>query len=207
MIEEQIAQYSQFVKDSYEIDGYLDNSEGLCLYLLARYGSKIGRVVEIGSFQGKSTYWLASGVRDSNDNTMITIDHHNGNKEHNDSSNMHSKFFPKGGTKNIFKENMEKYKLMDWITPMYVDSMTAASKFNEPIRLLFIDGSHEYQDIKNDVLIWGKKVVSGGIIVIHDSSRIAQFEGPKKVVGQLMAAQFDLVYELFSMTVLRKRPR
>jgi predicted O-methyltransferase YrrM len=34
--------------------------------------------------------------------------------------------------------------------------------------LVFIDGSHEYEDVRHDIIQWSKKVKQGGIIAGHD---------------------------------------
>ena len=45
-----------------KIFGYLDDFEGYALKLFAEKGPVKGEVVEIGSFMGRSTCWLAAGV-------------------------------------------------------------------------------------------------------------------------------------------------
>lgn len=54
-------QYIRQMTDS--VDGWLGRREGPYLYALAQIGSRLGAVVEIGSWKGKSTIWLAGGVR------------------------------------------------------------------------------------------------------------------------------------------------
>lgn len=47
-----------------------------------------------------------------------------------------------------------------------------------PIRLLWIDGRHEYKYVKKDFKCWEPFVSRGGIIAFHD----IRFEGPKTVI-------------------------
>jgi len=55
---------------------------------------------------------------------------------------------------------------------MHADSNQAAElfkKFKQPfIKLLFIDGLHDYESVKLDTLNWEKLVVPGGTIMFHD---------------------------------------
>jgi predicted O-methyltransferase YrrM len=37
-----------------------------------------------------------------------------------------------------------------------------------PIDLMFIDGHHDYESVKNNTLIWEKKMAPGGTILFHD---------------------------------------
>ncbi len=37
--------------------------------------------------------------------------------------------------------------------------------------MLWIDGSHIYEDVKKDFLLWSKFLKKGGIIVFHDSNK------------------------------------
>ena len=37
-----------------------------------------------------------------------------------------------------------------------------------PVDLLFIDGSHDYDSVKSDTLLWEPKVMRGGTILFHD---------------------------------------
>ena len=46
------------------IEGFLSELEGIILYTYA-LSNIPGEIVEIGSFKGKSTSWLAQGVLDS----------------------------------------------------------------------------------------------------------------------------------------------
>ena len=49
------------------ISGYLAPYEGYALKLLAGYDEIDGEIVEIGSFMGKSTCWLAAGAMNRKD--------------------------------------------------------------------------------------------------------------------------------------------
>jgi len=66
-----------------DVDGFLTDREGQMLYSLARACQGRGVVVEIGSWKGKSTIWLASGIKDNARKTLLfAIDPHTGSPEH-----------------------------------------------------------------------------------------------------------------------------
>lgn len=48
------------------------------------------------------------------------------------------------------------------------DSTVLHENFVSPIHLLLIDGGHDYDTVKADILGWTPKVVSGGVVAFHD---------------------------------------
>ena len=56
--------------------------EGLALYAAAsRASAKPGPLVEIGTYCGKSTLYLAAAAREHG-RVVVTVDHHRGSEEH-----------------------------------------------------------------------------------------------------------------------------
>ena len=61
--------------------GFMPPAEGLALFdAAAVYGDR-GPVLEIGSYCGKSTIYLAAGARAAGQ-LVVTVDHHRGSEEH-----------------------------------------------------------------------------------------------------------------------------
>ena len=52
--------------------------------------------------------------------------------------------------------------------------------WEKPIRLLFIDGGHKYEEVKMDFDSWSPFLVDGGMIIFHDSD----WPGVKKLLGE-----------------------
>ena len=63
-----------------EIKGFLDDQEARKLYAIAREASRRGPCLEIGSYCGKSAYYLGKGCRESG-GILFSIDHHRGSEE------------------------------------------------------------------------------------------------------------------------------
>ena len=61
-----------------EIDGWLSDSEGELLYELAKSVPCGQAIVEIGSWKGKSTVWLAKGTEAGQRNKVHSVDPHSG---------------------------------------------------------------------------------------------------------------------------------
>src|SRR3989337_2786998 len=64
-----------------KVDGWLTDKEGELLYNLAKNCTGEGVIVEIGSWQGKSTIWLGRGSKKGNNITIYAIDPHTGASE------------------------------------------------------------------------------------------------------------------------------
>src|SRR5436305_10494753 len=61
--------------------GFMPAAEGLALYdAAARYAGR-GPVLEVGSYCGKSTIYLAAAAREARQ-PVVTLDHHRGSEEH-----------------------------------------------------------------------------------------------------------------------------
>lgn len=101
-----------------------------------------GTVVEIGVRDGSSTNALLLGIKE-NGGHLYSID-----------------ITAKCGT--IFNDE-------DW-TFIHGDSGSpeTAAKVPQEIDVLFVDGDHEYQYVKLDLMTYGPRVKKGGIILMHD---------------------------------------
>jgi predicted O-methyltransferase YrrM len=120
------------------------------LFLAARRGAGEGAIVEIGSYKGKSTVALAFGSKLAGREKVFSIDPHY------------------GGTKDIMLNNLSMMNAADYVVPIFKRSEEAAVSFDSKVRLLFIDGKHDYESVKKDILSWKDLVSEGGIISLHD---------------------------------------
>src|SRR5262245_1290122 len=64
------------------IEGWLFDLEAYALYLLAAHGPGVGEIVEIGSYLGRSTAWLAAGTKGARREKVTAVDHFEGSAEH-----------------------------------------------------------------------------------------------------------------------------
>lgn len=154
------------------IEGWLSPLEGELLYRLARDCSR-GVIVEIGSFQGKSTVWLATGSQAGNRAPVYAVDPHTGSPEYSGPQN----------TLPRFRENIQQAGLSDIVRPLVMTSAQAARDFDQPVGLLFVDGSHEYEAVRQDFELWAPKLLNGGAIAFHDS---VHSPGPARLTAEMV---------------------
>ena len=133
--------------------------EGRLLYKLAKEYK--GVIVEIGSWKGYSTIWLAKGSQAGECVKVCTIDPHTG-------SEVHREMYGVVGTYPELIENITKANVGNIVVPMVMTSEQAEKQWGDlPIELLWIDGDHE--DIENDIIRWYPHLSLGGIIALHDT--------------------------------------
>jgi MMP 1-O-methyltransferase len=169
-----------------DIPGWLTDEEGEALYELARSCTGDGVIVEIGSWKGKSTVCLGLGSQAGCSVPIYAIDPH-----------ADYRF-------GDFKTNVERAGIAELVHPIASLSQPAADGFDEPIELLFVDGSHEYDLVLEDFEKWVPKVFDGGWVAFHDTTWT---KGPRKVVGAAVyrSRRFkDARFVVGSTTVARK---
>lgn len=91
-----------------------------------------------------------------------TIDTWEGSKE-----NQEDYYVINGTLYDKFLSNIEP--VSDYIKVIKSDSVEASFLYEDnSIDFLFVDGSHEYEDVKKDLIVWFPKVKKGGVMAGHD---------------------------------------
>lgn len=166
------------------IAGWLQPLEGYLLYMLAAEGPGVGAVVEVGSYLGRSTAFLASGAKNARREPVTAVDHFRGSPEHQAGQAIESKPLQEDGTTFLrFQDNLQRLGLADYVQPIVASSREAAGAWSKPIRLLFIDAEHSYEAARLDFEAWSPFVVDGGIICFHD---VGTWPGVTRFYQELM---------------------
>ncbi len=152
--------------------GFLDLEEGERLFSLARDHAHLGPIVEIGSYCGKSSVYLGSGARAAG-GMLVCVDHHRGNEENQRGELYHDAevYDPEAerlDTLPFLRETIRKADLEDIAVLLVTRSAVAAQIWKVPPGMVFIDGGHTQIAADTDYECWAPKVVSGGILAIHD---------------------------------------
>ncbi len=138
------------------IEGWLFDSEA---YELAKYASECTEnIVEIGSFRGRSTIVMATYASVP----VYAIDPHIPSKEENTHFNNLDRV--------IFTANLIQWGVAHKVKPIDSPSQEVAKTWDKPIGLLFVDGSHDYEQVKADLDGFIPHVVEGGILATHDKN-------------------------------------
>lgn len=158
------------------IEGYLIQGQEYFLLKKAYDLPNDAKIVEIGSFKGKSTACLALGCLGSK-KRITAIDTFKGNDS--DFYNFKSGKKYSKGFLSIFKKNLTKKNLLKYVDIIQGNSLEVAKDWSGQIDMLFIDASHEYKDVIKDFKNFFPFVKKGGLIMFHDV--VPEFSGVMRV--------------------------
>jgi predicted O-methyltransferase YrrM len=159
--------------------GFMPPDEGLALYEAAAQAAKIGHLLEIGTYCGKSTLYLAAAAATADDTEpsgrrlVITIDHHRGSEEQQPGWEYHDPNLvdPAVGlmdTLPTMRRTLHAAGVEDRVVAVVGRSPAVAALWNTPVGLVFIDGGHTEEHAQRDYEGWAHHVAPGGLLVIHD---------------------------------------
>ena len=169
-------------------------STGQEVELLKKYasGAKLG-IVEIGLFDGETTkeyaklttvpiYGIDPIIPDSMESSIL-------------------------GNEKLIRDNMRFYRDFHF----YKDySYNVIRDFYKRFDLLWIDGSHVYEEVKQDFEEWNLMLEVGGYIIFHDSAplpdgRFNGWPGPTQLVSELKEdSRLQYIETVETMTVFKK---
>jgi hypothetical protein len=127
---------------------------------IATIAEKSKVIVEIGSFKGRSTLALAQNTS----GIVYAVDHWEGSPEHKD----HLSGYPRGWLFDEFTVNLEG---ITNVWPISRSSAQTAAWFRATGRtadFVFVDGSHDFASVKNDIENWMPLLADGGVLAGHD---------------------------------------
>ena len=151
------------MKNYTQIEGWFNYKE--TFDLLLQNVPKNGIFVECGAWLGQSSSYLADRISAGRpDITLYVVDSWKGSRAELTSSHI---LATKKDIYKIFLQNMGNRKYI----PIERLSVEASSLFDEEsLDVVFIDMSHEYEDVKQDLDVWLPKIKTNGYLAGHDRS-------------------------------------
>jgi predicted O-methyltransferase YrrM len=124
-----------------------------------------GRIVEIGSFRGRSMVAIARSAPAGAE--IVAIDPHAGNDR--GPQEIEGYGAEAEVDAKVFLANLERAGVRDRVTYVRKFSHDALGDVGEPVDLLHIDGAHRFAPASDDIRSWGARVAPGGTMLVHDS--------------------------------------
>lgn len=193
--------------------GFLDEDEGQRLYELAYDHAALGPVVEVGSYCGKSTVWVGSGVTAAG-GVLVCVDHHRGNEEQQPGQLYHDPDLVDAATGamdslGFLRRTLRAADLEQAVVPVVTTSRQASTLLRGPFGMVFIDGGHTFEAAETDLASWAPQVAPGGILAIHDlfPNPADGGQAPITIYRRALASgDFDELPTTKTLGVLRRRP-
>jgi predicted O-methyltransferase YrrM len=193
--------------------GFMPEREGLALHEAALGAGRLGPLLEIGTYCGKSAVYLGAAARASG-TLLFTIDHHRGSEENQAGWEHHDRDVvdPETGrmdTLPFFRRTIRAADLEDVVVGVVGFSVPVADVWRTPLGFLFIDGGHAEEVAMADYAHWVGHVVPGGTLAIHDVFEDPADGGqaPFHVWERAVADGYEPVATTGSLRVLRNATR
>jgi len=139
------------------VEGFLLEGQEKWLFKSARLLPDSANIVEIGSYKGRSTTCLAFGCRGTK-KRVFAVDSFDGEVWESEYRTVFEDF----------KQNIDRCGLSVYVEPVKGLSTQVAKHWDKPIHFLFIDGSHQYEDVMADFAGFFPHVVPDGLVAFHD---------------------------------------
>ena len=158
-----------------KVPGQIRASECRFLY---RLGRRISNVVEIGCLHGRSTAALVQAAKvykadvTSVDPFYVT-------------PGLKQQSSPEQWRKNLEAVGLKAPNLLA------MESHAAAQVYEKEIGFLFIDGNHDYEHVREDILDWAPKIKVEGVMAFHDMF-MPHISGVAQAVTEWWLSIFDI---------------
>jgi predicted O-methyltransferase YrrM len=156
------------------IEGWLTDAEGEFLFRIAAGCPPGAPIVEIGSWKGKSTVFLASGISAPGATKVFAVDPH-----------MQSLEDAQAKTLDDLRDNLARAGVTDAVETVVSQSHAYAPTFVQRPGVVFVDGSHLEDAVQVDLDDWLPKLIEGGVIALHDVIN-HRWSGPRRALRRLL---------------------
>jgi hypothetical protein len=164
-----------------QLDGLISPVVGRALHRLAARVQVTQAIVELGSYKGKSTCYLAAGAQQGGGAHVWAVDAWDlrGN-----TGGRHR--FADETVRDHFAAQVNRAGVAAQVTPIRAFSTVAAGLWSGlPVGLLYVDASHFYDDVIGDFVTWSRHLAPSAVVVFDDYDTPMN-PGVKQAVDELV---------------------
>jgi hypothetical protein len=147
------------------VEGWLSDAQATRLWERAGQVASGGRIVELGSYRGRSAIVLASGAPEGV--AVLAVDPHAGNDR--GPRQIHGTSEEGESDNRAFTENLRRAGVEGRVTHVRLPSQDALAEVPGDAQVVYVDGAHRYRPARDDIARWGERVAPGGTLLVHDS--------------------------------------
>jgi predicted O-methyltransferase YrrM len=158
--------------------GFLPEDEADALFAVARRAalSRLGPLLEVGAYCGRSTLVLAAALAAADASPPLvcfSIDHHRGSEEMQAGWEAHDPSLVDPATGRMdslpaWRRAVTEAGAEDLVVGVVGESSLVAANWSTPLSLAFIDGGHGSEPAWADYRGWAPHVAPGGFLAFHD---------------------------------------
>jgi len=147
------------------VEGWLSDDQARVLWERAQSVPPGGRIVEIGSYRGRSAIVLARAAAGAAE--VVAIDPHAGD----DRGPQQIRGTAEEGAADhaAFRANLERTGVDGAVRHVRRASSEALDHVDDEVDLLYVDGAHRLGPARDDLVRWGARVRPGGTLLVHDA--------------------------------------
>ena len=147
------------------VEGWLSDGQARLLFERAGAVPPGGRMVESGSYRGRSTIVLALGAPRPVE--LFAVDPHAGGDR--GPQQIHGSAAEGNADNDAFRANLERAGVAEAVRHVRSPSLEALAEVDGPVDLLYVDGAHRFGPARADIVRWGARVRPGGTLLVHDA--------------------------------------
>ena len=193
-----------------QVPGFLSQAEGEALHRAACTVEKLGCILEIGSYCGKSTIFLGAAAEQTQ-NLVFALDHHQGSVEHQPGEFFYDPSLTDAegqtDTLHTFRQTMKAAKLEHCVVALVGNATAIGQRWQQSLGMVFIDGGHSMHDALSDYRLWSGHVAIGGMLAVHDHYATARAGGqaPKAIIdAAVQSGLWALLESRESLRILQR---
>jgi len=143
------------------LGGYLSLKEAGLLYWGASQHPIAGPIIELGSYEGRSTAVLALAGRPVHAVDAWSL-------EVADIGAYHQGAIPATDVFKRFQDNLRALQIEHLVTINQGTTRQIGERWTQQAAVLFIDAGHHYEEVKSDLEIWTPHLHPQGLLMMHD---------------------------------------
>lgn len=161
------------------LDGLITREVGEYLYITAREVREDRAIVELGSYKGASTAYLAAGSRDGHGPAVYAVDAW--------AEGVTAPRWSPVATRAEFDAQLRSVGLRGYVTAIRARTTNAALSYDgPPVGLLFVDADHSEPGVLADVRGWRRHLAEDAVVILDDY-QTPKNPGVERALTQLLA--------------------
>ncbi len=159
------------------------------------------RIVEIGSYLGKSTVFYAKSLEVLGiDGKVTSIDPHTGDRQH-----LEALGISELPSFDLFRSHLLATGTSDYVDTIVATSHEAAAGWKDPIDFLFVDGWHSYEAVMEDGQDWIPHLTDRAVVFFDDATRYPEVS---RAINDLAGSGTIHLYgDAFGQAIAGRRPQ